>query len=195
MPPKKPTKTTEPPGWGGAAGTSAESSGRAGHRVSTFIRRDRRGISRPWVIVSMLVFLAVELAMGAAVGSLVRWQPGHVLRLRVEMLLMLTSYFLGGLIVGFVSRGSRVDEPIIAAVLAVALSFCLTLFTPLRFFRFSIMRILLGSAIAAACAVLGVDVGAGGSAKLRSKRQAPESREGHRSPRGGCPRQRAVDAR
>jgi hypothetical protein len=92
--------------------------------------------------------------------------------MKIEMLVMLASYFVGGLVVGFVSRGRRVDEPIIAAFLAVLITFCLTFFTPLRFFRFSIVRVLVGGLIAAVFAVLGVDAGSRGAAKLRKAPRA-----------------------
>jgi hypothetical protein len=115
----------------------------------------------------MVVFLAAELLLGTALGRLFHGHPGHVLQMKIEMLVMLASYFAGGLAVGFVSRGRRVDEPIIAAFLAVAITSCLTLFTPLRFFRFSLVRVLIGGAIAAVFAVLGVDVGSRAALRLR----------------------------
>lgn len=142
--------------------------------MSTFVGRGERGISRSWVIASMIAFLMLELVLGTALGQVFAGHPGHVLHMRLEMLVMLASYFLGGLVMGFVSRGSRLDEPIIAAFLAVLITFCLTWFTPLRFFRFSVARVLIGGAIAAGFAVVGVDLGARAAAKLR-----------RREPRGG----------
>ncbi|MBN1423624.1 hypothetical protein JXA88_03620 [Candidatus Fermentibacteria bacterium] len=144
--------------------------------MSTFVRRGERGISRTWVIASMIVFLMTELVIGTVVGSLFAGHPGHVVHMRIEMLVMLASYFVGGLVMGFVSRGSRLDEPIIAAFLAVVITFCLTLFTPLRFFRFSVTRVLIGGVIAAGFAVAGVDLGARAAAGL--------SRRTHRDGKG-----------
>ncbi len=135
--------------------------------MSPFVSRRARGISRAWIIVTMLVFLTIELLLGDAVGTLVKRHPGHVFHMKVEVLVMLASYFLGGIVVGFVSGGSRLDEPIIAAFLAVLVTFLLAAFTPLRFFRFSLGRILLGGLVAAGVAVVGVDLGARAAGRIR----------------------------
>ena len=118
------------------------------------------GFSRKWVLISLAVFLGVEVILGGLVGRLVL--GGFVSRplgLRIELLLMLASYFVGGLTIGLMSRSVRLLEPAIAAFLAVAVTFLYTAFTPLLFFGFSFARILVGGGIAFGLALLGADLG------------------------------------
>ncbi len=116
--------------------------------------------SKKWVLISLAVFLGVEVVLGGLVGRLVLGGfASRPLGLRIELLLMLASYFVGGLTIGLVSRSVRLLEPAIAAFIAVALTFLYTAFTPLLFFGFSFGRILVGGGIAFGLALFGADIG------------------------------------
>ena len=117
-------------------------------------------ISRSWVIASLIIFLAIELLLGGVLGQLMADRfTGNIFQLRIEILLMLISYFLGGLVIGIVSPDIRILEPAIGAFLAVFITFLYGFFTPHRFFGFSLSRLLFGGTIAFVLALLGADLG------------------------------------
>lgn len=119
-----------------------------------------RPLSLPWVAISFVVFMAVEVALGWVVGELLLGGfTSHVFRLRVEVMLSLGSFLVGGLIVGFVSPGLRLIEPAIAAALAVASTFVIGWLTPVTFYGFHTDRVLWGGAVAFVLALLGAHWG------------------------------------
>ena len=119
-----------------------------------------RVVSRKWILISLAVFIGAEVVLGGLVGTVVlRGFVSRPLGLRIELLLMLASYFVGGLTIGLISRSVRLLEPAIAAFIAVALTFLYTAFTPLLFFGFSFGRILVGGGIAFGLALFGADIG------------------------------------
>ena len=121
---------------------------------------DVRSFSRRWVLISLVLFVGVEAVLGGFVGRVILGRfLSQPLALRLELVLMLSSYFVGGLVIGLVSRSVRLLEPAVAAFLAVALTFLYTAFTPVRFYGFSSGRILVGGAIAFGLALLGADLG------------------------------------
>jgi hypothetical protein len=108
----------------------------------------------------MVIFIAVELLLGGVVGRLIAGRfVGHVFRIKIEVILMLVSYFVGGLFVGLFSPNVRILEPAIGASLAVLFTFVYSFFTPVRFFGFSINRLLIGGIIAFVLALIGADFG------------------------------------
>ena len=108
----------------------------------------------------MVIFIAIELLLGGIVAQLISGRfVGRVAQVRFEMLLMLASYFFGGVLVGLISPGVRTLEPAVGAFLAVLITFIYAFFTPHRLFAFSTNRILIGGIIAFLLALLGADLG------------------------------------
>ena len=108
----------------------------------------------------MVIFLSIELLLGGFIAPLLSGRfVGRVFLLRIEVLLMLTSYFVGGLFVGVISPGIRIFEPAIGAFFAVLCTFIYSFFTPHRFFGFALNRRIIGGIIAFVLALFGADLG------------------------------------
>lgn len=123
-----------------------------------------------WIVLSLIIFIAVEILLGGLIGPLVIGQfVSRPLYLKLEVVLMLGSYFFGGLIVGLLSPGIRVLEPAIGAALAVIFTWLYSFFTPIRFYGFSLNRMLIGGAIAFILALIGADLGERIAAKLGNR--------------------------
>ena len=97
-----------------------------------------------WVVLSLIIFIAVEILLGGIIGPFVVGRfVSRPLYLKLEVILMLGSYFFGGLIIGLLSPGIRVLEPAIGAALAVIFTWLYSFFTPIRFYGFSIPRMVI----------------------------------------------------
>ena len=121
---------------------------------------NRQPFSWKWVFASMVVFVCFELVLGGLVGRVVAGSYRSLsLNFALQGLLNLVSYFLGGLFIGVVSPRVRIDEPAAGAFLSVALMLTLALFTPYSFIHFSLVKLLLGGAIAFALALAGARLG------------------------------------
>ena len=108
----------------------------------------------------MAIFIGVELLLGGLVGEVVIGRfMSPTLRFMIQGLLNLVSFFIGGLIIGVVSPGRRINEPAAGAFLSVALMLSLSLFTPYSFIRFSLTKMLFGGAIAFFLALTGAKLG------------------------------------
>jgi len=130
----------------------------------------KREFSVGWMIVSLAVFVAVELFMGGFVASMFQGRfVSHILVLKTEVFLNVASYFVGGLVVGLVSPAVRVLEPACGAALAVLLTFGLSFFTPVCWLTFAHQRALTGSVIAFGLAVAGADLGERLAARLGNR--------------------------
>ncbi len=123
-----------------------------------------------WIVLSLIIFVAVELVLGGLVGPLLVGRfVSQPLYLKLEMLLMLGSYFFGGLLIGLISPDIRVLEPAIGAALAVIFTWCYSFFTPIRYYGFSLTRMLIGGGIAFVLALLGADLGERIAAKFGNR--------------------------
>jgi hypothetical protein len=121
---------------------------------------ESKRLSWLWIIISLITFIIIELLLGGVIARLIAGRfVGHIFMLRIEVILILASYFLGGLIVGFFSPGIRILEPAIGAFFAVLFTFFYGFFTPHRFFGFSLNRLLIGGGIAFVLALFGADLG------------------------------------
>ncbi|MHB2019855.1 MAG: hypothetical protein ACYCW6_23190 [Candidatus Xenobia bacterium] len=113
-----------------------------------------------WVTCSFFLFLIIEIALGAWVQPFIRDRfPTMPLDIKIGMLIMLTSFWLGGLVVGLCSPDVRVVEPGVGAFIAVLLTWVFTFFVPVTFFHFDGLRLLIGGGLAALIACWGSDVG------------------------------------
>ncbi|MGK0290599.1 MAG: hypothetical protein ACI86H_002058 [bacterium] len=126
--------------------------------------------SKNWVLASILIFIVCEVILGEILGKHVFGSfISRSLRYRVEVLLIFSSYFVGGFITGFISPTVRILEPAIGAFFSVALTFIYSLFIPLSFFRFSLSRILIAGGIAFVLAYFGAKYGEKIAGKLGNK--------------------------
>lgn len=109
-----------------------------------------------WVILSMIVFVVVELLLGVLVGHFIVGNYASInLKFVLQGVLNLSSYLIGGFIIGLVSPGLRIREPGVGAFLAIALMLGLTLFTPFAFIQFNSIKLLFGGGIAFCLAIAG----------------------------------------
>lgn len=126
-----------------------------------------RSLSWTWVLLSFLVYIALELLLGGVVLQLFTGRfVGEVTRIRIETLLIMTSFVSGGFLVGLASRRVRLLEPAIGAFLAVATTFVYALFTPVRFYGFFGRRVLFGGLLAFLLALGGAYLGEKVAARL-----------------------------
>lgn len=113
-----------------------------------------------WIVVSYLLYVALEIVLSGLVGRLVFGRfIGQIALIRLETLLILASYFSGGFLVGVISPHRRMIEPAAGAFLAVITTFLYTVFTPFRFYGFLGQRIVIGGLLAFAIALAGAYVG------------------------------------
>lgn len=119
-----------------------------------------RPFSAKWAFISMVVFVVTEAALAWFVGEYLvgqyLTQPGDF---RVQGMLYLLSYLVGGFIVGVISPGVRIMEPAIGAFFSAAASLVLALFMPLSFFRLSTWKLVVGGLIAFFLALWGAQIG------------------------------------
>lgn len=123
-----------------------------------------------WVLVSFVSFIAIELFLGGFVGNMVigRFVP-HILAYQLEVLLVLASFFIGGVIIGFMSPAIRILEPALAAFFSVLLTLSISVFSPYRFMSFTWTKLLIGGGIAFSLAFFGAHLGEKLSAKMGNK--------------------------
>jgi len=116
--------------------------------------------SGKWTMVSMGIFIGVELLLGGIVGELVVGRFTSLgLRFMLQGSLYLAGFFIGGFIVGLISPGLRIREPAVGAFLSVALMLVLSIFTPYSFIRFSFFKMMVGGAVAFCLALTGAGIG------------------------------------
>ena len=111
--------------------------------------RTDRPFSMGWMFTSVGLFLASELVIGTWIGPLVLGKyVSPMFHMQLQMMMHLGSFYLGGLLVGVISPGVRLQEPAVAAFLSVALVFMISFFMPTFFYPFSLNRMLVGGVIA-----------------------------------------------
>jgi hypothetical protein len=116
----------------------------------------RRPFSMGWMFTSVGLFLGSELLIGTWIGPLVLGKyVSPMFHMQLQMMMHLASFYLGGLLVGIISPGVRLQEPATAAFLSVALVFMISFFMPTFFYPFSMGRMLVGGVIALVIAVAG----------------------------------------
>jgi len=120
----------------------------------------QRPFSVRWLIISMAVFVGIELLLGGVVGEMIVGRYVSLsLRFLLQGILNLASYFLVGVLIGVISPGLRIHEPAAGAFCSVALMLSLSLFAPYSFIQFSLGKMLLGGVIALFLAYAGAELG------------------------------------
>ena len=119
-----------------------------------------RPFSIAWVVVSMMVFVGVELMVSMLVGrALLKHALSVPLSFTIQALLHVSSYLIGGFLIGLVSPKRRIVEPAAGAFLSVALMFALTTFMPSVFFRWDGSKVLIAGTLALVFALVGARAG------------------------------------
>jgi len=119
-----------------------------------------REFSTKWVVLSVFIFIAAELLIGMVVGDIVIGKyVSRMFYLKIEVLMHLGSFFLGGLAVGLLSPGIRILEPAVGAFISVGLVLLISFFMPHSFYRWDFDKLLIGGAIAFVLALLGARLG------------------------------------
>ena len=83
----------------------------------------------------------------------------HVAELRLEVLLVLGSYLVGGFLIGLFSPAVRVGEAVAGAFVAAILPFLMGVLSPVTFYVASRGRMLVAGGLAAFLAFVGADAG------------------------------------
>jgi hypothetical protein len=113
-----------------------------------------------WMVMSIVVFIVAEVVIGYVVGTfLLGSYVSRMWHLRMQVVLYLGAYFVGGLVVGLISPGVRMIEPAIGAFVSVFLTLAISLFLPHTFMRLDFGKLLLGGGIAFAIAFAGARIG------------------------------------
>lgn len=129
-----------------------------------------KDLSKAWVLYSLITFIVAELFLGGLVGQVVigRFVP-HVLSYTIEAVLILASFFIGGVIIGLISPKVRVLEPAMGAFLCVLLTLSISFFSPYSFMRFTWAKLAIGGGCAFFLAFFGARFGEKISAKMGNR--------------------------
>src|SRR3990167_5143992 len=115
-----------------------------------------RPFSTGWTLLSLVLFLAVELLVGTWLGPLIAGAyVSPMFHYQVQMLLHLGALYLGGVAVGVLSPGRRLLEPAVGAFISVLVVFLMSFFMPTWFFTFNVTKVLVGGGIGFFVALLG----------------------------------------
>ncbi len=114
-----------------------------------------------WTLCSVLIFTAMELAIALFVAPavLVGRLASPMLQLRLQMLMHLLSFWLGGVAVGIISPRIRLFEPAVGAFFAVMITFMMSFFMPTHWMSFDLNRLAIGGGIAFVLALAGAWTG------------------------------------
>jgi stress response protein SCP2 len=127
-------------------------------------------LSKAWVFYSLITFIVAELFLGGVVGQVVvgRFVP-HTLTYTIEVVLILASFFIGGVIIGLISPKVRILEPAMGAFLCVLLTLSISFFSPYSFMRFTWAKLAIGGGCAFFLAFWGACLGEKISAKMGNR--------------------------
>ena len=115
-----------------------------------------RPFSTSWTVLSVALFLAVELMVGTWLGPrIVGAYVSPMWHMQMQMVLHLGSFYVGGIAVGVLSPGVRLKEPAIGAFFSVMIVFLMSVFMPSMFYGFDLTKVLMGGGIAFVLALMG----------------------------------------
>lgn len=114
-----------------------------------------------WVVASVVIFTAMEIliALMLAPAIFAGRLASPMLQMRLQMLMHLASFLVGGLFVGLISPRVRLYEPAVGAFIAVLLVFLMSVFMPYHWFSFELGKIAIGGGIAFVLALAGAYTG------------------------------------
>lgn len=116
--------------------------------------------SKNWVIASVILITGMELliAVVLAPAILTGRLASPMVQMRIEMMMHLASFYVGGVLVGIVSPRVRILEPAVGAFVSVLLVFAMTFFIP-SFMHFDLGKLAVGGGIAFVLALAGAYTG------------------------------------
>jgi hypothetical protein len=117
--------------------------------------------STRWMIASVLIFTVTEMLIALLIAPAVfaGRLASPMLQMRLQMMMHLASFFIGGLLVGLISPRVRLMEPAVGAFVAVAVVLLMSVFMPHAFFHWSWTKVFLGGGLAFALALAGAYTG------------------------------------
>ncbi len=119
-----------------------------------------RSFSKLWFAIALFVFVAAELFLGGYVAKVFQGRHvSHMLSIRVELMLSLVSYAIGGFVIGVVSPGLRMYEPAFAAAASAVFTFMIAWFTPLHFYTADPTKMMIAGVLAFFIALAGARLG------------------------------------
>lgn len=123
--------------------------------------RQSQPFSTWWMIASVLIFTGMEIAIALMLAPAIfaGRLASPMLQMRMQVIMHLTSFLIGGLLVGVISPRVRMMEPAVGAFIAVALVFLMSVFMPYSFFHWEWSKIAAGGGIAFAIALFGAYTG------------------------------------
>jgi hypothetical protein len=114
-----------------------------------------------WVAASVLIFTALEIAIAVLLAPAIfaGRLASPMLQMRLQMLMHLGSFLLGGLAVGIISPRVRLWEPAAGAFVAVLIVFMMSFFMPTFWLSFHLDKVLVGGGVAFVLALAGAYTG------------------------------------
>lgn len=125
------------------------------------IRGQTHPFSTRWVVASVVIYTAMEItiALFLAPAIFAGRLASPMLQMRLQMLMHLGSFYVGGVAVGVISPGVRLTEPAVGAFVAVCIVFLISFFMPHAFFHWDWTKILIGGGIAFGLGLAGAHTG------------------------------------
>ena len=112
--------------------------------------------STAWTVLSIVLFLAVELCVGLWLGPrIVGAYVSPMWHMQMQMILHLGSFYVGGIAVGVISPGVRLKEPAVGAFVSVMIVFMMSFFMPSMFYGFDLTKVVVGGGMAFLIALMG----------------------------------------
>ncbi len=117
--------------------------------------------SMRWVFASVLIYTAMEIGIAVFLAPAIfaGQLASPMLQIRLQMLMHLGSFYVGGVAVGVISPGVRLTEPAVGAFIAVVLVFLMSVFMPMSFMQFDLTKIAVGGGMAMVLALMGAFTG------------------------------------
>jgi hypothetical protein len=108
------------------------------------------GFSTRWVMASVVIYTGLEIGIALVLAPAIfgAMLASPMVQMRLEMLMHLASFYVGGVAVGVISPGVRLAEPAVGAFISVVLVFLLSVFLPHSFIHFDLTKIAIGGGIA-----------------------------------------------
>jgi hypothetical protein len=116
-----------------------------------------QAFSWAWVIAAVLIITAMEIGIAIVISPalLASRLASRMVQLRLDMLMHLGSFLLGGWLVGIISPRVRMWEPAVGAAIAVIIVFLMSFFLPHSYLRWDWSKIFVGGGIAFGLALVG----------------------------------------
>lgn len=117
----------------------------------------KNSFSWKWVALSVVVYTAMEIGIAVFLAPAIfaGRLASPMLQMRLQMLMHLASFLIGGFAVGLFSPGVRLWEPAVGAFVAVALVFMMSFFMPTWFMHWDTHKVMIGGGIAFVLAIAG----------------------------------------